>query len=194
MQKSKTSKVDESKKVKAPTVKPVNKAKAPKALKAETVNVEVETAKVEVKKTEVVKPEKEKSKVTLNQELNIVIGILSIFTIICFCLEFQGGASEILGWEIILKSGAYSGVFKGIMALFVIALVVDCVLTIHINTENEVFNIIEKVLYVCTAVLNIIVLALLAILISSVGLGFIIFIILTIVSVITKLARIYAKK
>ncbi|MBQ3503020.1 MAG: hypothetical protein IJA72_05120 [Clostridia bacterium] len=168
----------------------VTKAK----VNAEPVVVEVANAKVEVQKAEVVKPEHAKAKVTLNQELNLVIGLLSIFTIICFCFAFQGGNAEVLGWELILKGETYSGVFKTIMVMYLISLVVDCLLTVRIDTENEIFNIVEKVLYICTAVLNVIVLAILLTLISSFGIGLIIFMIVSFLSILTKLVRVYAKK
>ena len=191
----------EKKKVLSKAKKEAPKAKTtktttskPSKLQTKSMVVEVETAKVDVKKAEVVKPEHPKAKITLNQELNLVIGLLSIFTILCFCFAFQGGANEVLGWELILKGGLYSGVFKVIMVLYLISLVVDCILTIRIDTENEIFNIVEKVLYICTAVLNIIVLAVLVSLISRFGIGLIIFIILSIISVLTKLSRIYSRK
>ena len=163
-------------------------------VKAEPVVVEVENAKVEVQKAEVVKNQASKAKVTLNQELNLVIGLLSIFTIICFCFAFSGGNNEVAGWRFVLESGKYSGVFKALMVLYVISLVVDCILTVRIDTENEIFNAVEKVLYICTLVLNIIVLAVLTTIISRFGIGLIIFMILSVISIITKIARVYAKK
>lgn len=180
---------------KTEAVKPkkATSVKAPQKVKVEPV-VEVESAKVEVKKAEVVKQESSKVRVTLNQELNLVIGLLSIFTIVCFCFAFQGGNAEVLGWDLVLKAELYSGVFKWLMIFFVLAIFVDCILTIHIDTENEIFNIVEKILYVCTAVLNIIVLAVVLSLVSKIGDGLIIFMIISIISIVLKLARVYAKK
>jgi hypothetical protein len=189
MEKKKVAKVSTKKEAVKTASKP---AKATKV--KEPVVVEVENAKVEVQKAEVVKGSSPKAKVTLNQELNLVIGLLSIFTIICFCFAFQGGSAEITGWELVLESGKYTGVFKVLMVLYVVALVVDCILTVRIDTENEIFNAIEKVLYICTLVLNAIVLAVLVTLIRSFGIGLIIFMILSSISIMTKLARVYAKK
>ncbi len=189
-------KVSTTAKVKAvkPASKTASKSNKVAKVKAEPVMVEVETAKVEVQRAEVVKNQEPKAKVTLNQELNLVIGLLSIFTIICFCFAFIGGTKEVSGWRLVLESGQYSGVFTALMVLYVISLVVDCALTVRIDTENEIFNAVEKVLYICTLVSNVIVLAVLTTLISDFGIGLVIFMILSAVSIVTKLARVYAKK
>ena len=169
--------------------------KAPKkVVKAAPVEAKVETAKVEVKKAEVVKPVATKKPITLNQELNLIIALLSLITVICLCFTFQGGDTEVIGWELILKADAYSGVFKGFMVAYTIALIIDVVLSIRIDTENEIFNIVEKALYAVTLMLNIVVLAILFSLISKIGIGLIVFLIISIVSVIIKTARIYSQK
>lgn len=173
----------------AKNAKPVKKV-----TKAEPVVVEVETAQVEVKKAEVVKPAVAKKPVTLHQELNLIIALLSLMIVVCFCFTFQGGDAGVIGWELVLKAEAYSGVFKGFMVAYAISLIVDVVLSIRIDTENEIFNIVEKALYAVTLMLNVIVAAVLLRLISKVGIGLIVFLILSIVSVIIKAARIYSQK
>ena len=100
--------------------------KAEKVKKAQPVAEVVETQPVvEVApkaKSEVITETKEPvKKTTLNQELNLVIGLFSLITIITFCFTFQGGDTKILGWELLLHAGKYSGVFKGLMILYVIA-------------------------------------------------------------------------
>jgi len=164
-------------KVKKPTVK-VEKAQEVKTVSAPVQNVETK-----------------KKPVTLNQELNLLIGLLSLVTIICFCFQFQGGDVEVLGWELVVfGSKIFSGVFQGIMVLFVGGLIIDCILAINVDTENEILNIIEKVLYMFTIIMNFITIAVLLTLIEKVGIGLIIFFILSVVSVIVKFARIYAQK
>ena len=100
---------------------------------------------------------------------------------------------ELLGWELLLKSGQYSAIFKGLMIAYVVSIFIDCILAIRIDSENEIVNIIEKALYMFTLVINFIVIAVLLSLISEIGLGLIIFMIVSIISTIVKLARIYAQ-
>lgn len=146
---------------------------------------------VEVKNEKMEQPKK--SKTTLNQELNLMIGLFSLITIISFCFAFQGGDVEILGWELFLKSGQYSGVFKVVMSLYVISIFIDCILAIRVETENEIFNIVEKALYMFTLIINFVVIAILLSLISKIGIGLIIFMIVSIISAIVKFARIYSQ-
>ena len=115
-------------------------------------------------------------------------------TIITFCFAFQGGDAEILGWELVLKSGGYSGVFKGLMILYVVSIFIDCILSIKIDTENEIFNIVEKALYMFTVIINFVVVAVLLSIIGKVGIGLIIFFIISIVSAVVKFSRIFAQK
>ena len=125
----------------------------------------------------------------------IIIGLLSLITIISFCFAFQGGEAEVLGWELFLKAGDYySGVLQGVMILFVVSLFIDCILAIRIDCENEIFNIVEKVLYMFTVIMNVIVLSILLSLISKVGIGLLIFFVISIVSAVVKFARIFAQK
>lgn len=171
--KSEPKKATETKKVVA---KPV------KEEKVQPVEVKLEPTKVETKKA------------TFNQELNLLIGLLSLMTIITFCFAFQGGDAEILGWELVLKSGGYSGVFKGLMILYVVSIFIDCILSIKIDTENEIFNIVEKALYMFTVIINFVVVAVLLSIIGKVGIGLIIFFIISIVSAVVKFSRIFAQK
>ncbi|MFQ6724033.1 MAG: hypothetical protein ACLRFE_01685, partial [Clostridia bacterium] len=151
----------ESKMETKPVAKKTAKAKSEKpsrVVKAEKIQPVSE--KVEVKPSNVVEKKVEKEpvkKITLHQDLNLVIGLCALISIITFCFAFQGGSEQILGWELVLKSANYSGVFQGIMILFVISLFIDCILAIHVDTENNIFNIVEKVLYVFTIVVNFIV-------------------------------------
>lgn len=175
---------------------------APKAVK----KVASVKSKLEVQKVEPVKEAKaenapaapvetKKKTITLNQELNLLIGLLSLVTIICFCFQFQGGDVEILGWELVIFGGKiFSGVFQGIMVLYVATLIIDCVLAINVDTENEILNLIEKALYMFTIIMNFIVVAVLLTLIKNVEIGLIIFFILSIINVIVKFARIYSQK
>ena len=176
-------------------VKPASKATAPKKVvtkqpvKAEVVesNVKVQEPVKQVEKTET-------KRVTLNQEFNLVIGLLSLITIISFCFAFKGGDAEYSGWELFLNAGDYSGVFKGLMIVYVVSIFVDCILAINIDTENEVLNIVEKVLYMFTLIMNFIVVAVLLSIINKIGIGLLVFFVISILSAIVKFARIYAKK
>ena len=179
-----------------PASKPAAKVAAPKKVvekqpvKAEVVvenNVKVQEPVKQVEKTET-------KKITLNQEFNLVIGLLSLITIISFCFAFQGGDAEYLGWELFLNAGDYSGVFKGLMILYVVSIFIDCILAINIDTENEVLNIVEKALYMFTLIMNFIVVAVLLSIINKVGIGLLVFFIISIVSAIVKFARIYTRK
>lgn len=191
----------EKKVVKAPA-KTVKKAETvKKSSPAKSVKAPVKQEKVSVKKVEEkvvptaeVKPVAQTKKTTLNQELNLVIGLLSLMTIIVFCFAFQDGDAKTLGWELVLNAGNYSNVFKYLMVTYVVSIVVDCVLAIRIDTENEVLNIIEKALYMFTLIINFIVVAVLLSLLSNIGIGFIIFFIISAISVIIKFARIYSQK
>lgn len=169
---------------------------APKKQPVKAEKVQTPVVKNEVKEQAPVKEvaKVETKKVTLNQELNLVIGLLSLITIISFCFAFQGGSAEYLGWEIFLNAGDYSGVFKGLMILYVISIFIDCVLAINIDTENEVVNIVEKALYMFTLIMNFVVVAVLLSIISKIGIGLLVFFVISIVSAIVKFARIYAKK
>ena len=136
----------------------------------------------------------EKKEVCLNQELNIIIGLFSLLTIISFCFAFQGGETEILGWELFVTAKNYSGVFMGVMVLYVISIFIDCAMAVIVESENEIFNTVEKVLYAITLIMNVVIIAILISLIKNIGIGLIIFLIISIVSAIMKLVRIYAKK
>lgn len=160
-------------------------------VKAEKVPAVEEVKVVETKKTETNQPVK---RVTLNQELNLLIGLFSLITIISFCFAFQNGNSEVLGWELFLRAGDYSGVFQGLMIIYVISIFIDCILTIRLDTDNEIVNLIEKALYMFTVIMNFIVVAVLLSLISKIGIGLIIFFIISILSAIVKFARIFAQK
>ena len=155
--------------------------------KVEKVQVVAEPVKAE-------QPVAKKS-VTLNQEFNLIVGFLSLLTIVAFCFEFSAGNVSITGWELFLYGAKWvSGAFQGLMIVYVITLIMDCIMAIYVNSENPIFDIVEKVLYMFTLVINFIVVASLLCLISKIGLGLIIFFILSILSVIIKLARIYAAK
>ena len=124
-----------------------------------------------------------------------MVGLLSLITVICFCFQFQGGDVEVLGWELVIFGDKiFSNVFQGIMVLYVITLIIDCILAIKLDTENEIVNIVEKVLYMFTIIVNFIVVAVLLTLITSVEIGLIIFFILSVLSVVVKFARIYSQK
>jgi len=192
--------MEKEKKVATKTTKKANakpnkimESKAPlKSKKVEEVKpVEVKTEPVVAENVKPVKTEKKP--ITLNQDLNILLGLFSFLTIITFCLAFQGGDAEVLGWELFLKAKNYSTVFQGLMIVYVASIVIDCILAIRVESENEVLNIIEKVLYMFTLVINVIVAAVLISVISKVGIGLIIFLILSVVSVIVKLVRVYAQ-
>lgn len=168
-------------------VKPVKTAPAKKAVAKPAVKP-VE----KVEKVETVQPVKAEVKrpVMLNQELNLLIGLFALLAIGSFCFTFQGGSESMIGWELLLKG---SGVFKGLMILYMVSIFVDCILAVRIDTENEVVNLIEKALYMFTLVINVVVVAILYSLISAVGIGLVIFLIVSIISAIVKLARIYAQ-
>lgn len=171
---------------------PVVEAKAKKVKVAE-VN---EVAPVEVKHEVVEAPKAEAivaKKTTFNQDLNLVIGFLSLLTIIAFCFIFENASIESIGWEIVLNAADYSAVFKGIMILYVVTLFVDCILSIRVDTECELFNIIEKALYMFTLIMNVVTVSILISLISKIGIGLIMFLIISIVSAIIKLVRIFVK-
>lgn len=193
---AKTTKATEPKKT---TAKKSTPAKAKKVEVVEEVKVEaVATEPAKVDATVVVdQPKAEKTEVkktvTLNQELNLMVGLFGVLAIIAFCFAFQGGDAEILGWELLLSS-TYSGVFKGIMVLYVVSIFIDCILAVRIDTENEILNIVEKVLYAFTLIMNFVTVAILVSLIEKIGIGLIMLLIISIVSVIVKLARIYSKK
>ena len=181
----------------ASTKKPATakKTTAPKAsvksVKVEKVQVVAEPVKVE----EPVKQSAAKKSITLNQEFNLVVGLLSILTIIAFCFEFSAGSVSISGWEMFVYGDKLiSAAFQALIAIYVITLVVDCVMAICIESENPIFDIVEKVLYMVTLIINFILVVVLFCLISNVGLGLIIFLILSILRAIIKLARIYTSK
>ena len=179
---------------KVETAKKPIKVVADKKIEKASKNVPIKTAAESgVADVNVVKNYPKKGKVTLNEELNLLIGLFSLVTIITFCFAFQGGKIEVLGWELFLKAGEYSGVFKGLMIVYVAAIFIDCILSIRLDTENEIINAIEKALYMFTLVVTFIVNAVLLSIISNIGIGLIIFMILSIVSVIIKLVRIYAQ-
>ena len=190
--------MEKEKKVAAKTTKKEVAKKAP-ATKAPAKVKKVEEVKpVEVKQSVVAEkaaqPVKvEKKPMTLNQDLNLLVGLFAIMTIVAFCLAFKGGEAELTGWELFVTADAVSGVFKGLMIVYVISLFVDCLLAIRVESENEVFNIIEKALYMFTLVANVLIVTVLLNLIKSIGIGLIIFLILSIISALVKLARIYAQ-
>ena len=162
-----------------------------KPAKVEKVQVVAEPVKVEQPATQPVA----KKSVTLNQEFNLVVGFLSLLTIVAFCFEFSSGSLSVTGWDLFMYGNQLvSGAFQGLMIVYVLALVVDCIMAICVDSENPMFDIIEKVLYMFTIVINFIVVAVLLCLISKIGLGLIIFFILSILSVIIKFARIYGAK
>ena len=173
-------------------VKPVRTTPAKKAVAKPAVKPVEKVEKVE--KPEAVQPVQQEAKVKkpvmLNQELNLLIGLFALLAIGSFCFTFQGGSESMIGWELLLKG---SGVFKGLMILYVVSIFVDCILAVRIDTENEVVNLIEKALYMFTLVINVVVVAILYSLISAVGIGLVIFLIVSIISAIVKLARIYAQ-
>ncbi len=180
------------------TDKEVKQVKAIPAKKAVVKPVAKTVEKVEkIEKSDVVQPVQQEAKVKktvmLNQELNLLIGLFALLAIVSLCFAFQGGDAEILGWELFLKGGEYSGVFKGLMILYVVSIFVDCILAVRVDTDNEILNVVEKALYMFTLVINLVVLAVLYSLISAVGIGLIIFLIISIVSTIVKLARIYTQ-
>ena len=180
--------------------------KATSAKKSTTVKKIIAKSKPEkVEKVQVAEPAKveqpveqttrAKKGVTLNQEFNLVVGFLSLLTIIAFCFEFSAGSISISGWEFFAYgSKLVSGTFQGLMIVYAIALVIDCILAVCVDSENPIFDIAEKVLYMFTTIVNFIVIATLLCLISKIGVGLIIFFILSIVSVIIKFARIYCGK
>ena len=133
-------------------------------------------------------------KTTLNQDLNLLIGLFSLITIITFCFAFQAGDTKVLGWELVLNAGQYTGMFKGVMILYVVAIFIDCILSVRVDSENEIFNVVEKALYMFTIVSNAIVVAILLSIIKSIGIGLIIFFIISMISIIVKFARIYSNK
>lgn len=144
-------------------------------------------AKVQAKPT--------KKGATLNQDLNLLIGLFGILTLIVFGFAFEATKSSSLsGWELLLKSGSYSGVFKGFMITYFITLIVDCVLAVRIDSENEIFNIVEKILYVITLVINFAMIVMFINLIENIGIGLILFFILSILSILIKFVRIYSQK
>lgn len=168
-------------------------SKKPAALKTNK-QVVLEEAEVKPAVVEEKAHINEKKEVCLNQELNIIIGLFSLLTIISFCFAFQGGETEILGWELFVTAKNYSGVFMGVMVLYVISIFIDCAMAVIVESENEIFNTIEKVLYAITLIMNVVIIAILISLIKNIGIGLIIFLIISIVSAIMKLVRIYAKK
>lgn len=180
------------------TKKAVKASKPAKAEKVATVAEQVKAEPVaEVKTEKVATPavvKEQPKKMTFNQELNLLIGLFSLITIIAFCFAFQGGDVEILGWELFLRAGDYySSVFQGVMILYVVSIFIDCILAIRIDCDKEIFNIIEKVLYMFTVIMNFVVLAILLSLISQVGIGLLIFFVISVVSAVVKFARIFAK-
>lgn len=177
------------------------KASPAKVEKVKKVQPVAEVVEAPVVKTEEVKAKPavaevkaQPKKTTLNQELNLLIGLFSLLTIITFCFAFQGGDAEVLGWELVLNAGNYSGVFKGLMILYIVAIFIECILAIRIDSENEIINIVEKALYMFTIIINAIVVAVLLSIIKTVGIGLVILFILSIISTIVKFARIYAQK
>ncbi len=165
------------------------KSTKPVARKEEKVEVKaVTTHEVEHK-------EVKKGGITLNQDLNLLIGLFALLTLVAFGFAFEATKdSSLTGWELLLKSGAYSGVFKGFMIAYFITILVDCILTIHVDSENEIFNIIEKVLYTITLVMNFTMIVIFINLIKNIGIGLILFFILSIISILVKFVRVYAKR
>ena len=155
--------------------------------KVEKVQVVAEPVKAEQTIT--------KKPVTLNQEFNLVVGFLTLLTIIAFCFDFSTGTLSVTGWELFAYgSTLVSGAFQGLMIVFALALVIDCILAVCVDSENPIFDIVEKVLYMFTIVINFIVVATLLCIITKIGVGLIMFFILSIVSVIIKFARIYGSR
>lgn len=202
----------ENKNVKKSTTKGVSKSPAIKASSAKATAKVAKTEKVKttaVKKPEVIAEAQAKTekvvaevvakspakKTTLNQELNLLIGLFSLVALLSFCFAFQQGDVELLGWELVLRGKEiYSGVFQGLMILFVITIFIDTILAIRIDTDNEIINIIEKVLYMFTAIMNFVVIAILLSLISNIGTGLLIFFVISIISVVVKFVRIFSQK
>ncbi len=175
--------------------KTAKKSVAPKTIVKSSAKTIKAPAKVEEVKAPVAEAKVEKVnkfKMTLNQEFNLLIGLFSIITIISFCFAFQGGEAEMAGWDIFLKSGSYSGVFRALLIAYVATIIIDCILAIPVASENEILNIVEKALYMFTIAINAITIAVLLTLISNVGIGLIIFFVISIISAIVKLARIYS--
>ena len=187
--------MEKSKKGSKITEKTTTTKKESKSVKTSSKKpVALKTNKQVVLEESEIKPVNEKKEVCLNQELNIIIGLFSLLTIISFCFAFQGGETEILGWELFVTAKNYSGVFMGVMVLYVISIFIDCAMAVIVESENEIFNTIEKVLYAITLIMNVVIIAILISLIKNIGIGLIIFLIISIVSAIMKLVRIYAKK
>ena len=161
-----------------------------KPAKVEKVQVAAEPAIVE----QPVQQAATKKGLTLNQEFNLVIGFLSLLTIIAFCFEFSAGDISLAGWELFVYGSRVSGAFQALMIVYVLALIIDCVLAVCVDSENPIFDMVEKILYMFTVTINFIVIASLLCLVSKIGLGLIIFFILSIISVIMKFARIYCAK
>lgn len=196
MEQEKTSKTAKKQNSTKTAPKATTKTTRTKKIVKEEVSPEIETKveKVEVEQTKAETPTAKTYKSSFSQDLNLVIGFISLLTILAFCFTFEDAEVVTSGWELILKSGAYSGVFKGLMILSVIAIFIDCILAIKIDTECEIFNIVEKALYVFTLVINFITVAILITLISKIGIGLIMFLIISIVSAIIKLVRIFDKR
>ncbi|MBQ7798415.1 MAG: hypothetical protein IJ371_04760 [Clostridia bacterium] len=173
-------------------VKATKETKAPAKVEKVQVVETKEVAPVKSAKEAVVSEPVKKSKVTFNQDLNILIGLFSLLTIIAYSFAFQGGSVEISGWELFLDAGSISGVFKGVMVLYVVSLIIDSVLIIRVDCEKEIFNIVEKILYMITLVINFVLIAVLLTVVSKIGIGLIIFLIISIINAIVKLARIFA--
>lgn len=177
----------------APSKKSTARKAKPASVEPKTVAVEQPApALVEQHKDEA-KPVVEKKKFTLNQEFNLLVGFLAIAIMVVLCVTFHDGGEKLSGWELILRSGLYSGVFKGLMVFYVITLFVDCALAVKIDSENKILNIIEEVLYAVTLTANLVVGVILFTLIKNIGFGLIMFGILSLVSIVIKLARIYSK-
>ena len=171
--------------------KPVAKSRA---AKVEKVQVATEPVKVEQPVQAAQKPAAKKA-ITLNQEFNLVVGLLSILTIIAFCFEFSAGSVSVSGWELfVYGQKLISGAFQALIAIYVVTLVLDCVLAICVESENPIFDIVEKVIYMVTLIINFILVIVLVNIISNIGIGLIIFLILSILRAIIKLARIYTSK
>ena len=152
----------------------------------------VETAPVH---HEVERKQEKKSLITLHQDLNLLIGLFALLTLVVFGFAFEATKSGSLsGWELLFKSGEYSGVFKGFMITYFITLVLDCILAIRVDSENQIFDIIEKVIYAITLVINFTMMVVFINLIKNIGIGLILFFILSVVSILIKFVRIYAKQ